>query len=68
MSWILLNHWAQWVKARRDTPSALSFDPGLQFTQTFPAEVSASALLNLLIVHSLINTLCVMPAPIVFLH
>jgi len=51
MSWILLNHWAQWVKARRDTPSALSFDPGLQFTQTFPAEVSASALLNLPIVH-----------------
>lgn len=68
MSWILLNHWAQWVKARRDTPSALSFDPGLQFTQTFPAEVSASALLNLLIVYLLLFAFRVKAAPIVFLH
>jgi len=47
---------------------ALSFTLGLQFTQTFPAEVSASALLNLLIVHWLVATFFVAPAPIVFLH
>ena len=41
---------------------------GLQFTQTFPAEVFASALLNLLIVYLLLFAFRVKAAPIVFLH